>query len=330
MRARRDRLEAIEVLFDGGVLASLRDDELLACFHDRKGAVGQEAFRILVDRHGPMVLGVCRSITRDVNDADDAFQATFLLLVRKAGSIKRRDTIGPWLRGAAGFVARRARERAIRQQRREIGSDEALRRALQPVRPVSTGVDDILAEIDELSERLRAPVVSCCLEGLSYEEAARRLNISEPTLRGRLHRARKRIAQGLTRRASARGTFALTRESSFLGTVRVPSDLVTRTVESVGKCFSDAVTAATTSPSAPVVVPETVVELTRGVCQTMLIQSLKTSVVLVSATVAALGVLALSQHGKASAGANGTTNIARDVEPAQKKPEQRGEPERGR
>jgi DNA-directed RNA polymerase specialized sigma24 family protein len=99
---------ALESLFDAGALGGLTDGELLECFQTSRDTVGHDAFRILVERHGPMVLGMCRSLVRDPHEADDAFQATFLVLVRKAGSIERRDTIGPWLHGVAGRVARRA------------------------------------------------------------------------------------------------------------------------------------------------------------------------------------------------------------------------------
>src|ERR1700689_4640298 len=107
-------------LFDSGSLGTQSDRDLLECFQMDPGPIGPEAFRILVERHGPMVLGLCRSVVRDPHDADDAFQATFLVLLRKADSIRRRDTIGPWLYGVAGRVARRARDRAIRRRRHEV------------------------------------------------------------------------------------------------------------------------------------------------------------------------------------------------------------------
>ena len=102
---------ALESLFDAGALGGLTDGEFLECFQTSRDTLGHEAFRILVERHGPMVLGLCRSLVRDPHEADDAFQATFLVLVSKAESIRRRDTIGPWLHGVAGRVARRARQR---------------------------------------------------------------------------------------------------------------------------------------------------------------------------------------------------------------------------
>src|SRR6202161_354950 len=125
---------ALDTPFAAGTLGTLADGELLDCFRSHSNAAGHEAFRILVERHGPMVLGLCRSLVRDPHGADDAFQATFLVLVRKAASIKRRDTIGPWLHGVAGRVARRARDRAVRRQRHEV---EATSEIPSPVRPIS-------------------------------------------------------------------------------------------------------------------------------------------------------------------------------------------------
>jgi hypothetical protein len=98
---------SLGTLFRFGALGSLSDRELLECVLARPGSESEEAFRVLVERHGPMVLGLCRSLIKDAHDAEDAFQATFLVLARKASSIRRRDTIGPWLYGVAGRVARR-------------------------------------------------------------------------------------------------------------------------------------------------------------------------------------------------------------------------------
>ena len=102
---------SLVTLFDSGSLGSQSDRDLLEWFQTDSGPAGQEAFRILVERHGPMVLGLCRSLVRDQHEAEDAFQATFLVLVRRAASIRRRDTLGPWLHGVAAKVARRARSR---------------------------------------------------------------------------------------------------------------------------------------------------------------------------------------------------------------------------
>ena len=147
---------SLESLFDAGALGRLTDAELLECFQSSRETLGHEAFRVLVERHGPMVLGLCRSLVRDPHEADDAFQATFLILVRKVESIKRRDTIGPWLHGVAGRVARRARDRAVRRQRREVEANEQIPCPVQPVADTPAIEAIIHDEISRLSEAFRA------------------------------------------------------------------------------------------------------------------------------------------------------------------------------
>ena len=92
---------SIQTLFQRGTLAGTPDGQLLTCFLTRDGTEADEAFRILVERHGPMVLGVCRGILGPREDVDDVFQATFLILIRKAASIRKREAVGPWLHGVA-------------------------------------------------------------------------------------------------------------------------------------------------------------------------------------------------------------------------------------
>ena len=188
---------SLVTLFNAGRLAALGDRELIECFQSESGAVAQDAFRILVERHGPMVLGLCRTLVRDQHEAEDAFQATFLVLVRKAASIERRDTVAPWLYGVASRVARRARTRLLRRQKREIAlSAEIPTRDREIVSEART--EQLLhEEISRLPEAFRRPLILCCLEGLSYDRAAQALGLKEPTLRGRLERARKRLATRL-------------------------------------------------------------------------------------------------------------------------------------
>ena len=107
-RKRTSAWREIETLVNVGSLGVMTDGQLLDRFRDHPDAGGEDAFRILVERHGPMVLALCRSLVSDAHEAEDAFQATFLVLVRKADSIRNREVIGPWLYGVAGRVARRA------------------------------------------------------------------------------------------------------------------------------------------------------------------------------------------------------------------------------
>jgi RNA polymerase sigma factor (sigma-70 family) len=309
---------ALESLFDAGALGGLTDGELLECFQTSRDTVGHDAFRVLVERHGPMVLGMCRSLVRDPHEADDAFQATFLVLVRKAGSIERRDTIGPWLHGVAGRVARRVRDRAVRRQRREV---EANAEIPCPVRPIaeSPSVEAVVQdEIARLPERFRAPVVLCCLEGLSYDLAARRLGVTEPTLRGRLHRARKQLVSQLRGRGITAGTFTSAVEPVRLALPPLPSSLVESTVQ-----FSIRWSSVTGLLSGAALVPDSIAGLARGVIKTMLLQSFKLSGIAVLTAAAALGTVVVAQQGKNSGVDGGTQTTANPSGTAQEKPDAR-------
>ncbi len=177
--------------------AERTDGKLLEEF----AAHGDEtAFAALLRRHGSMVLGVCRSILHDRHDAEDAFQATFLVLVRRAGAIGKRDSVGSWLHGVAYRLAmrarsaaarRRSRERAVRPPPAEDPLAEVVWRDLRPV---------LHEEIDRLPAKYRAPVVLCYLEGRTNEEAARLLGWPKGTVLSRLARARERLRVRLTRR----------------------------------------------------------------------------------------------------------------------------------
>src|SRR5690242_17365247 len=113
----------LDTLLTIGSLGACTDGQLLDHFRCSRNASGQEAFRILVERHGAMVLGVCRALVRDPHEAEDAFQATFLVLVRRCESIRNRESIAPWLYGVACRVARRAQSRSARRRKREIAAD---------------------------------------------------------------------------------------------------------------------------------------------------------------------------------------------------------------
>src|SRR5262249_59265492 len=154
----------------------------------------------LVQRHGSMVLGVCRRILGDAHEAEDAFQATFLVLARKADSVVRREKVASWLYGVAVRTAKEARVRSARRRARE-------ERVSTPIYldPPEDGFPDELRDIvDEelarLPARHRGPVVLCELEGLSRPEAARRLGIPEGTLSSRLARAKARLRDRLASR----------------------------------------------------------------------------------------------------------------------------------
>ena len=180
----------------------MTDTKLLGAFLGRHDV---EAFEALVRRHGPLVLRVCRDVLNDPDDAEDAFQATFLVLVRRADTIRDPDSIGRWLHGVANRVALRARADARRRQVRErrgvevaaMAPDHVDEAALRELRPV------LHTELDRLPKKLRDPLVLCYLEELSYEQAARRLRLPLGTLKARLGRGRELLRSRLTRRGVA-------------------------------------------------------------------------------------------------------------------------------
>lgn len=187
------------VLPEGGELS---DGRLLERFLTQQD---DAAFTALVKRHGPMVLGVCRRILRNAHDADDAFQATFLVLVRKAPSLLSRDNIGNWLYGVAHNTALKARAMACKRWEKErqatIPQSDDTWRELLPV---------LDQELSRLPELYREPVVLCDLEGKTRKEAARQLGLPEGTLSTRLDRARSKLAQRLTRHGAVLSAGAIT------------------------------------------------------------------------------------------------------------------------
>jgi RNA polymerase sigma factor (sigma-70 family) len=158
------------------------------------------AFAILVHRHGPMVRAVCRRELRDGNDVDDAFQATFLVLARKAGALRHRTRVAGWLHGVAYRIARKARVQSVRRHTALVDVPEPSRpaqlddltwRDLQPI------LDE---EIQRLPAKYREPFVLCYLEGLTYSAAAQQLQVPPGTVCGRLDRARQLLRSRLMRR----------------------------------------------------------------------------------------------------------------------------------
>jgi RNA polymerase sigma factor (sigma-70 family) len=192
-------LRRVEVLFRDGTVAGLSDGQLLDRFVAGRD---ESAFEALVARHGPMVLSLCRRLLRDPHDGEEAFQAAFLVLARKADSIRDRDRVGPWLYRVAHRVAARLR---AREARRRSTEGQAARGAEQA--PAEPGGDEVGAalhdEVGRLPESYRAPIVLCYLEGLTHDQAARQLRWPVGTVRGRLARARDLLRSRLTRRGLA-------------------------------------------------------------------------------------------------------------------------------
>jgi RNA polymerase sigma factor (sigma-70 family) len=181
--------------------ADPRDDhELLDAFAARQD---QAAFAVLVRRHGTMVLNVCRRVLHHEQDAEDAFQATFLVLVAKAPSFHRKTTLTDFLHGVAYHLALKARREAARRQRRDTRAripacvDAAAELSWREVQAV------LEEEIQRLPNKYRMPFVLCCLEGVGRAEAGRQLGLKEGTVWSRLSQAGERLRQRLTGRGIA-------------------------------------------------------------------------------------------------------------------------------
>jgi HlyD family secretion protein len=196
-------LRDIQTLFDSGTVGGLSDRQLLERFASRRDASADTAFEALVLRHGPMVLRVCRNVLGDSTDAQDAFQATFLVLVRRHSSIRGLDSIAGWLYGVACRVAARAR---VESSRHRAGERRAALRVVEAVDPPDACELDsaefgpvIQAAVERLPEKYRAVVVLCYWQGLTHEQAAARLGCPLGTVRSRMARARDLLRRRLTR-----------------------------------------------------------------------------------------------------------------------------------
>jgi RNA polymerase sigma factor (sigma-70 family) len=214
-------LRDLAELFGGGSAVGLSDSQLLARYAaSRDGS----AFAALVARHGPMVLSTCRAILRHEHDIEDAFQATFLVLAKRASSVRDGDALGGWLHRVANRVAIEANSAANQRRRRESG---ALAMAMTIPSRSSVGLEPevcamVHAEIDRLPDRHRLPVVLCDLEGLTYEQAAGRLRWTVPALRCQLSKARRRLRDRLIRRGLTGGALGATIAASH-ATAAVPA-----------------------------------------------------------------------------------------------------------
>jgi RNA polymerase sigma factor (sigma-70 family) len=190
----------MERIFRGETISGLSEWQLLARYLEQRDEL---AFEALVARHGPMVLGTCRRLLATESDVDDAFQATFLVLVRRARALGPRDAIGPWLHGVAARVSMRARSQAARRRRIETISPEYSATESGPVAPDGELAAVLDQEVNRLPAKYRSPIVLCYLEGHTHEEAARELKWPLGTVKGRLARARDLLRGRLLRRGIA-------------------------------------------------------------------------------------------------------------------------------
>jgi RNA polymerase sigma factor (sigma-70 family) len=232
------------------------DGELLEWFITRRDG---DAFAALVRRHGPMVLGVCRRIVGNVHDAEDAFQATFLVLVRKADALGERDLVGSWLYGVACRTAMKARTMNARRRQRERQVEEVTHPAVTEDGPRDDWRPLLDRELSRLPEIYRLPVVLCELEGRSRREVARQLRLPEGTLSSRLAKARRLLARRMARHGTAFSLAVLAALAQGTASARVPPSLLKSTV----------------AAAATGTLPVHVVALAEGVVRAMMLSKLK-------------------------------------------------------
>ncbi|HEY7159265.1 MAG TPA: RNA polymerase sigma factor [Gemmataceae bacterium] len=261
--------------------AGLTDGQLLGCFIEQRD---EAAIAALVRRHGPMVWGVCRRVLRNHHDAEDAFQATFLVLVRRATSIAPREMVGNWLYGVAQRTAlkaramlakRRARERHVTAMPETGVEQQDLQHDLQPV---------LDQELSRLPDKYRSAIVLCELEGQTRTEAARQLGVPPGTLAAWLTRGRALLAKRLARHSLALSGGMLVALAQQAAECR-PAALMSSTIK--------AVTAVAAGQAASMgLISAPVAALTEGMVKTMLLSKLKIATAMVLAlTVSAAGGL---------------------------------------
>jgi RNA polymerase sigma factor (sigma-70 family) len=278
------------------------DADLLGRFASRHD---EEAFTALVQRHGPMVMGVCRRLLGNHHDAEDAFQATFLVLARKARSVGRPELLGNWLYGVASRTALKARARAAERRRKEgravppAADDPTSDVIWADLRPV---LDE---EVSRLPDRFRIPFVLCYLEGRTNEEAARTLGCPKGTVLSRLATARERLRSRLTRRGIVLSAGAVAALTGGIASAAVPPALIGPTVKAALGVAAGQTAAGLVSAQAAA--------LMKGTLRAMLLSKLK---------VVALAVVAAAVLG---GGATLLTHRSDGKEPGREPKQIRGE-----
>jgi cytochrome c peroxidase len=241
----------------------LSDQHLLQQFSDQRD---EAAFGTLLRRHGPMVWDVCCGVLGNEADAEDAFQATFLVLARKAASIRKTGSVGSWLHGVAYRTALKARAQLGTRQKNE---------ARAPARSISEP-DDLTwrevrqvlhEELTKLAERYRVPLVACYLEGKTQDEAAAQLGLAKSTLKERLERGRSLLRARLVRRGLGPAAVLAAAAWPAAASASVPVTLASSTVK--------AATLFASGQAAMTVVSANVAALTEGVLKTMVLTKLK-------------------------------------------------------
>jgi RNA polymerase sigma factor (sigma-70 family) len=282
-------LGQIHRLWDLGTFAGLTDAQLLARFAAGSDDGAELAFEALVERHGPMVFRVCRGVLRDEHAAEDAFQATFLVLAKKARSLWVKDSLGSWLHGVAHRVAARARSEAARRRRHEQQLAEAHGPTLEtmPDHSRSEAWAILSEEIARLPEAYRAPVVLCYLEAMSYQAAAVSLGLTEGRVRGRLARARERLRKSLARRGVEVPAVVAAARPAIPAVVIRPGLAQATARAAVGLSAGGAASLEAISQS--------VISLCERTCRTMMLTKLKAAAAALALGVITAGVIVSAQ-----------------------------------
>ncbi len=284
-------LRQMEYLFHSGIAGDLSDSELIERFLRRGDSARESAFAALVERHGPMVFRVCQQALKDHHDAQDAMQATFLVLARQAGAIRKRTSVSSWLFGVARRAAGRIRMEEIRRRRFELRSAE------RSITVISAGKEpadpdpypELHAEIERLPEKYRVPIVLCYLEGLTHEQAASRLRWPLGTVKIRLSRARERLRVQLEKRGLPYLFVVPARAIEAGRWPALPEQLVSSITQAGCGYATNGVSGGLVSSA--------VVELTQGVMKSMLFGKLKIAAVVLSGLfVIGLGGLVAAQQ----------------------------------
>lgn len=282
----------IRTLFEAGTVGGLSDEQLLRRFESRRDESAELAFAVLVERYGPMVLRACRAVLGDGHDAQDAFQATFLVLARRANTLWVRDSLGPWLLEVARRSASCLKAQAARRRKHErLAAAQAFR--VDDEAPPGHDVASILhEEVGRLPARYRAPIVLCHLQGLTHDQAAQRLDCPVGTVRSRLARGRDRLRERLARRGlGLSAAVAAVLSSTEASTLPLPTALVQATTRAASGFLTGPLNARVRSAAATT--------LALQVTQAMRLSMIARSVV-------ALTVLALAAAGAAAQVRRGT------------------------
>jgi RNA polymerase sigma factor (sigma-70 family) len=190
-------LRSLKQAMGAEALASCSDRELVEQF---RSARGDAVFRAILERHGPMVLQVCRRVLSSPTDVEDAFQATFLILIRRGHTVRRHSSLASWLHGVAWRSALKLRTQSDRRRRREARTAESTPTAVTDDTTWGELRGILDEELQRLPETFRAPLVLCYLEGRTQDEAATQLDVSKSTVRRNLERAREVLGRRLVRR----------------------------------------------------------------------------------------------------------------------------------